>query len=73
MKSGSEKPNCPEFGDSDNRIRIHRAQEDSGQGEGERTNSAVGDASLYRWRYYKMRIFFMTNQTKIIKKMAVTS
>ena len=48
MKSGSEIPKCPEFGDSDNRIRIHQAHEDSGQGEAERTNSAVGDASHYR-------------------------
>ena len=57
-------PNCPALGDSDYRIRIHRAHEDSGQGKGERTNSAVGDVSYYRWWYYKMGIFFMTNQTK---------
>ena len=66
--------NCPEFGDSDYCIRIHRTHEDSGQGESERTNSAVGDAGHYRWRYSKMGIFFMTNQTQKFRfKMAVTS
>ena len=48
MKSGSKILKCPEFGDSDYLIRIHRAHEDSGQGESERTNSAVGDAGHYR-------------------------
>ena len=48
MKSGSKIPKCPEFGDSDYLIRIHRAHEDSGQRESERANSAVGDASHYR-------------------------
>lgn len=41
---------------SDYRIRLHRAREDSGQGEAERTNSAVGDAVIdggsIKWEYY---------------------
>ena len=41
---------------SDHRIRIHRAHESSGQGEAERTNSAVGDAiincSSIKWEYF---------------------
>lgn len=41
---------------SDYRIRVHRAREDSGQGEAERTNSAVGDAVIdsgsIKWEYF---------------------
>ena len=41
---------------SDYRIRIHRAHEHSGQGEAERTNSAVGDAIIHggsiKWEYF---------------------
>ena len=41
---------------SDYRIRIHRAYESSGQGEAERTNSAVGDAitngGSIKWEYF---------------------
>ena len=40
---------------SDYRIRIHQAHESSGQGEAERTNSAVRDAiingSSIKWEY----------------------
>ena len=55
--------------ETDYLIRIHRAYEDSGQGESERTNSAVGDASHYREQFYKMGIqFFMTNQTEKFRR-----
>ena len=41
---------------SDYRIRIHRAHESSGQGEAERTNSAVRDAIInggsIKWKYF---------------------
>lgn len=41
---------------SDYRIRVHRAREDSGQGEAEITNSAVGDAVIdsgsIKWEYF---------------------
>ena len=41
---------------SDYRIRIHQAHESSGQGEAERTNSAVRDAiingSSIKWEYF---------------------
>ena len=41
---------------SDYRIRVHRAQEDSSQGEAERTNAAVGDAVIdggsIKWEYF---------------------
>ena len=43
--------------DSDYRIRVHRSRGDSGQGEAERTNSAIGDAavdgSTIEWEKYK--------------------
>ena len=53
--------NCLEYGTLINyRIRIHRAWEDNGHGEAERTNSAVGDADIdggsikreYFYRFY---------------------
>ena len=41
---------------SDYRVRVHRAREDSGQGEAERTNAAVGDAVIdggtIKWDYF---------------------
>ena len=41
---------------SDYCIMIHRAHESSGQGEAERTNSAVGDAIInggsIKWEYF---------------------
>ena len=41
---------------SDYRIRVHRAREDSSQGEAERTNAAVGDAVIdgrsIKWEYF---------------------
>jgi hypothetical protein len=50
---------------SDYRIRIHRAREDSAQGEAERTNSASGDAicdgGAISWEYYK-RFEHMTDE-----------
>ena len=43
--------------DSDYWVRVHRSQGDSGQGEAERTNSAIGDAgvdgSTIEWEKYK--------------------
>ena len=43
--------------DSDYRVRVHRSRGDSGQGEAERTNSAIGDAvvdgSTIEWEKYK--------------------
>ena len=51
MKSGSEMPNCPEFGSL-----ITASHESSGQGEAERTNSTVGDAIInggsIKWEYF---------------------
>ena len=42
---------------SDYRIRVHRANGDSGQNEAERTNSAIGDAvvdgATINWEYHK--------------------
>lgn len=42
---------------SDYRVRVHRSRGDSGQGEAERTNSAIGDAvvdgSTIEWEKYK--------------------
>ena len=41
---------------SDYRVRVHRARKDSGQGEAERTNAAVGDAVIdggtIKWDYF---------------------
>ena len=42
---------------SDHRMRLHRSRGDSGQGEAERTNSAIGDAvvdgATINWEVYK--------------------
>ena len=47
---------CKMF-DSDYRIRLHRSRGDSGQGEAERTNSAIGDSvvdgATIEWEKYK--------------------
>ena len=43
--------------DHDYRIRVHRSRGDSGQNEGERTNSAIGDSvvdgATLDWEHYK--------------------
>ena len=56
MKSGSKIPKCPEFGDSDYLIRIHRAHEDSGQGNLKELilqleMLAIIDSSSIKWKY----------------------
>ncbi len=52
----AERLLCRMF-DSDYRIRLHRSRGDSGQGEAERTNSAIGgavvDAATIEWEKYK--------------------
>ena len=59
---------------SDYRIRIHQAHESSGQGEAERTNSAVEDAIIdggsIKWEYFPR---FHDKSDEEIYKMTVTS
>ncbi|CAC5405593.1 unnamed protein product [Mytilus coruscus] len=51
---------------SDYRIRVHRSRGDSGQGEAERTNSAIGEALVdggtINWEHYR-RFEDMTKET----------
>ena len=58
--------------DSDYRVRVHRSRGDSGQGEAERTNSAIGDAvvdgSTIEWEKYK-KFESMTDEE--VKKLSV--
>lgn len=58
--------------DSDYRVRVHRSRGDSGQGEAERTNSAIGDAvvdgSTIEWEKYK-KFEGMTDEE--VKKLSV--
>ena len=58
--------------DSDYRVRVHRSRGDSGQGEAETTNSAIGDAvvdgSTIEWEKYK-KFEGMTDEE--VKKLSV--